>query len=175
MPNARRKVVQLPTLNTRDQSGPKDRPAAEVQLRLFADVALGAVVPGLPECVAAEVSREAVVGNAGDVVDVGGIEERSSLQHGNSFLRTEPVRKIISQHPAADPRADDDDVKIFEPADVLKKQTFSGGRVFRDEIYIGRGDKSHGVLPSLELVVMCEGRLCALLNEEIWHVYERGT
>ncbi len=92
----------------------------------------------LPKRVAPEVFCQPAVGNAGDIVDVGGVEKRSSFQYENSFLGTNPVRQIIRQYSTADSRADDDNVKVFAPADVLQKQTLPSGRVLRDKIYVGR-------------------------------------
>ena len=44
LPDPRREEVELPPLHGRDEAGPEDRPAAEVQLRLFADVSSAAGV-----------------------------------------------------------------------------------------------------------------------------------
>jgi hypothetical protein len=49
LPDLRRVEIEFPRLRGRNQPGPEDRPATEVELRLLADVVLRSLVVGLPE------------------------------------------------------------------------------------------------------------------------------
>ena len=138
LPDARRKEVELPPLDRRDQAGPEDRAAAEVQLRLLADVVLRARIPALPERVAAEVLRQARVREPAEVVDVRRIDERPGFEHENPLVIPETVGEVVGEHAAADARADDDDVEVVARSDVLQEQPLLRGARGRNEVCVRR-------------------------------------
>jgi hypothetical protein len=126
--------TQFAALDGRNQTGPEDGAATEVELRLLADVVLRTGISALPERVAAEVLRHGRVREAREVVDVRGVEERPRLDDQDPLLVPDAVSQIIGEHASADARTDDDDVEVevVPRSDVLEEEPLLGfGRLRR--------------------------------------------